>query len=91
MTNIIVKIVSWVIGLIAGLTNGFFGSGNILEYVQVLNNTLGAVFEVFDAINFIIPVNVIFGCLLVIVSLRIVAILYNFVEFIILRVFDVIP
>lgn len=91
MTEIIVRIVTWVIGLIAGLTSDLQGASNLSEYISIMNNTLNYVFEIFDYVNFIIPINVIFTCLLIIVTLRCLAIMWNFVEWIILRLFDVIP
>lgn len=91
MTDILLRVVTWIIGLISGLNNGLFEQGNLIEYVSVLNNLIDYVFEIFDYVNFIIPIDVIFNCVFIMIVLRILAILWNFVEWIILRIFDIIP
>lgn len=91
MTDIIVHVITWIIGLVAGLTGELQGASNLAEYIGIMNETLSYVFEIFDYVNFLIPINVIFNCLLIIITLRVLAIMWNFVEWILLRVFDVIP
>lgn len=86
MTDIIVGLLNLFFNIITAPMNNLIAGYAITEFFGAIKTGVTYVYMVFDYINFIIPVDMVFICILTIVTMRILQIMWNWVQWIIEQV-----
>lgn len=86
MTAIMSAIVKFILSIIASPLNALLDGMAIREYFAVMQTGLEFLFMIFDYCNFIIPVDVVFACVGVIITIHILSILWNWVDWLLTKI-----
>ena len=89
MQTIIISVLSWIASFLTTTFDTF--NGNITDSFELAVEVTSFVFEIFDTINFIIPVNVIFFCIFFMLQFYIVSAVLWLQLWVFRRVMDIIP
>lgn len=93
MTTLIIGIIGFLFTLVSNsILNPLNPYANtISEKIDIFASLMETVYEVFDAVNFLVPLDVIFICLEISISTYALALALGFIKWLIERITDVIP
>lgn len=89
ITTLACGVIAIIGGLIIAPLNAITNGAAVNGFFNALSSGLSYVYWICDYCNFIIPVNVIFICVGIIIAFRLLSIVWNWVEWVVKRICEI--